>query len=410
MNPIATRLLALLVLPTLPLAQQTRRAAMHLEEVADTATPVPGGTGNFSAFLDARDIHGDTVVFSAYDGASRQGLYAHRNDVLQKLVDQNTIVPGTAVTFTIFFDVAVGQDMAVFTAGWPGGTGSGCQFSPNEGLFAIPIGSTTPIVLADSNHTAQSCFQGVDLDRGAIVVTGGSVAVDGFHNHQEAILRWAAPQTLVKLIDTTVPRPTGGFFTGFDQDVSFRDGKLVFGDVVANSIPPLQGVYLQDTALQEIADATTSVPGGTGTFQDLRGLDFDGRRAAFRGVDGAGDTALWVGTGPGDLTAAVERGDPVPGTPFTFLGFSNPVAFSSGSLLFSGFWSGGGYGLFVWNRGLVRKVLRNGDVLDGRVVEQPFAYQGQGQDDDVLVRVIFQGFTERGLYRLRLPYPVPSDG
>jgi hypothetical protein len=400
-------LVVILASASLASAQKVRRPLMHFVEVADTDAVVPGGVGTFGGFLDARDVHNDTVVFSAYDGAGHQGLYAFHGGVVERLVDQNTPAPN-GQPFSIFFDVAVGPNLAVFTAGWPGGTGSGCQFSPNEGLFAIPLGGTTPVVLADSNNTSTSCFQGVDYHRGAIVVTGGNLAVDGFHNHQESILRYVGPQSLLKLVDTTSPKPGGGTFAGFDQEVVFRNGTLVFGNIKLNTIPPLEGVYQDDGTLLEIAGGNTPVPGGTGTFQDIRGVNFDGRRAAFRGVDGGGATALWIGS-PGDLEAVVRQGDSVPGTPFGFLGFSNPVAFGGGSLLFTGYWSGGGIGLFVWNRGEVARILVKGDAFDGRIVEQAFAYQGQTFNDDVLLRVIYSGFSASGLYLARLPYPLPTD-
>ena len=395
-------------------AQTAHRPELTFVKVADTFTPVPGGVGTFGSFADARDFDGRTAVFNGTDGAAREGLYAFRNGALELLVNEDTLVPDAAQSFTIFFDVAVQGSMVAFTGGWPGGSSAGCQFSPNEGVFAVALGTQTPLTLADSDSSDFRCFHGVDLNSGQVVVTGGNDPVDVFHNHQESVLRIDGLHLLSSLVSTAQAVPGGGgaTFAGFDQEVALRGGKLCVGNVVPNSIPPLSGIYLDDGVLRVVADGTTPVPGGTGTFQDLRGMNYDGREVAFRGTDANGFSGIYVGTGPGDLRVAVNRSTPVPGTPFNFLGFSNPMAYADGVLAFTGFWAGGGIGLFLWRRtpgqerGKVERVLVKGDTIDGNTVEQAFAYAGQLVGNRMLIRVIYQGFTESGLYVAKLPFPV----
>lgn len=402
-------LLPLLVfLAPFPGAQQAGRPLLTFDEVADSSTPVPGGTGTFTLFGDARDFDGRNVVFYARDSGSGEGLYLHRKGRLRAVVDDGDLVPGTGTPYSIFFDVALDGPNVVYTAGWAGGSASGCAFSPNEGLFLTTLGGGPPITLADSNATGYACFHGVDIDAGQVVVTGGNAAVDVFHNHQEALLGLTGLLSLVPLVDTATPVPGGGgaTFAGFDQEVALRDGGYAFGEIVPNSIPPLMGVYVDDGTLRVVADSSTPVPEGSGAFQpSFRGMNYDGRKVAFYGVDALNRAGIYAGTGPDDLEVLVKRGDPVPGTPFTFLGFSNPLAYDDGVLAFTGFWSGGGLGLFWSNRGEVKRLLVKGDPFDGRVVEQAFCAPGHLVGNRMLIKVVFAGFTESGLYLVNLPIP-----
>ena len=410
-RPVAYATLVAALLTPLINAQKLHHPTLRFTKVADTATPIPGGSGLFTGFVDARDFDGRTVVFDGYGNGGQEGLYSFRDGSLELLVNRNTLAPGTAQTFSIFFDVAVSGNMAVFTAGWPGGSTSGCQFAANEGVFAVPLGTTVPMTLADSSASGIQCFHGVDLDHGQVVVTGGNLPVDVFHNHQGTILRLLGAQSLQTWVDVSTPVPGGGgaTFVGFDQEVSLRDGSLAFGEIVPNSSPPLMGIYVDDGSLRVIADATTPVPGGTGTFQDLRGMNYDGQEAAFRGTDANGFAGVYVGSGPGDLRVIADRTTRVPGTAVNFLGFSNPLAFADGIVAFSGYWGGGGTGLFTSYRGKVRRVLVKGDTVGGNVVEQAFCYAGQLVGNRLLVRVIYQGFSGSGLHVAELPIPATLD-
>jgi hypothetical protein len=90
----------------------------------------------------------------------------------------------------------------------------------------------------------------------------------------------------------------------------------------------------------------------------------------------------------------------VPGESFNFSGLSNPCAFDSGVMMFSGYW-GGGNGLFMVENGVITELLRKGDVLDGRVVEQAFCRPGNKSGDFLIVDVRFSGFSP-ALYLVEL--------
>ena len=70
--------------------------------VADTSTPVPGGTGTFTDFF-VEAIDGITVAFAGFDTVNQIGLYLADQDTIRVVADTSTPVPGGTGTFTDFF-------------------------------------------------------------------------------------------------------------------------------------------------------------------------------------------------------------------------------------------------------------------------------------------------------------------
>lgn len=370
----------------------------RLLRIADTQTPVPGGSGTFSIFADARAIEGDAVAFIGLSG-SDTGIYTYENGVLDVLVDESTTVPGTLATFTTFFDVSLDGGVVAFTGGWPG-PGGGCSFSGSEGLFEVGLHGGAISVVADTLSTPNHCFHGVDSDLGLTSVCGGVNAVDVFHNHSETVFTTAGGPLNV-LVDLATSSPSGGTFVGFDQEVVLQGSNYLFADILPNTIGAVAGLYLdQGQGLQLVADGATAVPGGTGVFDNFAGFDYDGNEAAFMGRSSSG-TALYAGTSPADLHRVVDNTTSVPGEPFHFLGVANPVAIEGGAIGFSGYWSGGGYGLFVAEGGSVEAIVKKGEVLDGAVVEQAYCRTQNMSGNRMLIEVRYQSMpvlSHRALY------------
>ena len=124
-----------------------------------------------------------------------------------------------------------------------------------------------------------------------------------------------------------------------------------------------------------MADRFTSVPGGSGAFSNFAGVDWDGGEVAFVGRNASNVAALYAGTSPADLHVVVDTSTRVPGELVNFGGVSNPIAYEGGVAVFSGFWSGSRTGLFTAQGGVVRSILKKSDILDGRVVDDPFCRQ-----------------------------------
>jgi len=374
--------------------------------IADTLTAVPGGTGTFNIFADAKAIEGGKVAFIAYDSGSGSGIYTFEHGVLDVLVDENTLVPGTALNFQTFFDVSIDGGVVAFTGGWPG-PGGGCAFNGSEGIFTALFDGSALVSVADSLTTPYHCFHGIEFHQGTIAAGAGINPVDLIHNHSEAVVVDSGSGLNV-LADPTTPKPGGGTFVGFDQEIVLDGNAYLLGEIIPNTIGAIAGLYADrddGNGLSLVANQATPVPGGAGNFSNLAGADWDGGEAAFVGRDSSNIALLYAGSAPGNLRTVVTRSTQVPGTGFNFLGISNPIAYENGVIAFSGFWGGGGQGLFLHRNGAVEAVLKKGDLLDGHVVEQAFCRTRQLTAARMLIEVRFQSnppLSHRALYLVTL--------
>ena len=377
--------------------------------IADTQTAVPGGTGTFNIFADAKAIEGGQVAFIAFDSGSGSGIYTFQHGVLDVLVDESTVVPGTALTFQTFFDVAIDGGVVAFTGGWPG-PGGGCAFNGSEGIFTTLFDGSALVSVENSLTTPYHCFHGIEYQQGTIAVGAGINSVDVIHNHSESILTTSGGSGggLNVLADPTTPKPGGGTFAGFDQEIVLDGNAYMLGEIIPNTFGAFAGVYADrddGNGLSLVVNQTTAVPSGTGNFSNIAGADWDGGEAAFVGRDSSNIALLYAGSAPGNLRAVVTRSTFVPGTSSRFLGISNPLAYQNGVIAFSGFWGGGGQGLFIHRNGAVEAILKKGELLDGNVVEQAFCRTQQMSNRHMLVEVRFQSnppLSHRALYLVTL--------
>ena len=372
--------------------------------VADTQTAVPNGTGTFSLFADARAIEGGQIVFIGDDSALAPGIYSYQSGVLRVVADTHTTVPETSNTFSDFFDVTIDSGTVAFTAGWPG-PGGGCSFSGSEGVFRRRFQGGAIRAMATSLTTDKNCFEGIDLEGQKIAVTGGVNPVDLFHNHGESIMIIRRIDRPKVLVDTMTPKPGGGTFIGYDQEISLRGGGLLFTEIIVNTFGAVAGVYTIDSNgqnLQLVADQATPVPEGSGNFNNFAGADWDGGEVGFIGRNSANAAFLYAGTSPADLHVVVDSSTPVPGeSGATFSGLGNPIAYEGGVFVFEGFWSGSHTGLFTSEGGIVQAVLKSGEILDGRTVSDAFCQPGNEDGNQLLIKVLFQDNTN-GLYLVDL--------
>ncbi len=372
-------------------------------KIADTQTAVPGGTGTFALFADSRAIEGGKVAFVGFDSGSGSGIYGYQAGALSVLVDTQTVVPGTANTFSTFFDVSIGGAFIAFTGGWPG-PGGGCSFAGSEGLFGLRFSGGPVRAVATSLSTSKNCFHGLDFAGNAIAVAGGVNSVDVIHNHSESVMVARNINSLNVFLDTTTPSPSGGTFVGFDQDLAIEGNGILFTEIIPNTFGAVAGIYvLRNDGLgpRLVADQATQIPGSAGLFKNFAGADWDGTEVAFVGRNSGNASALYAGTMPSDLRVVVDNSTPVPGEVVNFGGLSNPIASEGGVIVFSGFWSGSRTGLFTEEAGVVSALLKKDDLLDGRAVDQAFCRHQNKDGNALLIEVRFQDQT-RGLYLVNL--------
>ncbi|GJM15644.1 MAG: hypothetical protein DHS20C13_09710 [Thermodesulfobacteriota bacterium] len=110
--------------------------------VANTSTPIPGGSGNFTSFFNPVSL-GGIVAFRGSGSGGQTGIYALIGGILVSVVDSNTPIPGGSGNFTgIGNPVSLSSlDIAFF------GLGSGGQ----EGVYKalVDTGSITIVKETD---------------------------------------------------------------------------------------------------------------------------------------------------------------------------------------------------------------------------------------------------------------------
>jgi serine/threonine protein kinase/tetratricopeptide (TPR) repeat protein len=149
------------------------------------------------------------------------------------------------------------------------------------------------------------------------------------------------PQTLsaTRIADTSTPIPEGtGTFT------SLLAAPSIFGPTVAFHAkgPGQEGYYTASITggrLTKVADLTTPIPGGTGTFSGFTGDPFtavSGSRVEFRGMGANGHVGIYTApVGGGPLAVVADTNIPIPHGSGNFSGMSN-VSFSGLTVAFVG--------------------------------------------------------------------------
>jgi uncharacterized delta-60 repeat protein len=352
--------------------------AVPIAKVVATGDPVPGG-GVFATFPEAASIRGSLVAFRGLGGAGVQGIYGCMPaDPCVPLASVGTSIPGGTGTFSGFGGPSTAGRFTSFL-----GTGAG-----QAGVYscdrAIPTDPCVPIAdlgsLIPGGSGAFTGFADVGAAGGLTGFVGTGASQQGVYACDRAIP--TDPCTPVADLTTSIPGGTGAF-VGFGAlsltaDVTQQAPAAIVAFVGNGS--GQQGVYACDRTIPtdpctRVADRTTAIPGGTGTFTAFSrvavALDF--------GQADPPPIALFVGNGPGqqgvyscDLSIPTDPCTPVatlataiPGGAGTFTGFG-AVATSRTHAAFLGRGVSGQEGIYVAST--LQKVVATGDPLAGRTV------------------------------------------
>jgi hypothetical protein len=235
--------------------------------VADRAKAIPGGAGAFTGFSQLA-MSGSIAGFIG-TGAGQAGVYtcdtAQPVDPCRPVASLATAIPNGTGMFTSFGDLALAMDMAsptpppirvAFSAS--GGGAQGVQ----QGVYACNVTQPT-----------DPCRRLADL---TTAIPGGTGAFTGFG----AIAATIDP--------TTPPDPIRVAFIGIGAGQ--------------------QGIYSCGTAAPTdpclpIANLTTAVPQGTGTFAGFTALSASGAHLAFLATDGSGRAGIYLASAPMKVVA-----------------------------------------------------------------------------------------------------------
>lgn len=306
-----------------------------LNVLADTSTAIPDGTGSFTSFGTA-SLDGQDVAFLG-DGTDQSGIYARIGGTLGTVADLATSIPGGTGQFTGFgtYPPSIDGGSVVFA-----GSGSSGQFgiyADTGGSLSIVADTGTAIPGGSGNFVV---FDGPSLD-------GGDVAFRGFGSGQGGIYtRISDVFDVVIDMNTAVPGGTGTFST-------LGMASIGGGDVALRAGPSLQdvGVYSNiGGSLDVVADTTTPIPNGTGNFI-FQGADppsIDGEYVAFEGTNATGFEAGIYGLIEDTLIRIVDRNDTLDGKTPSNWGFdAGPEALSGTDVVFRVSFTDGSEGIYV---------------------------------------------------------------
>ena len=125
-------------------------------KIADLATFMPGGTGNFTDFVGNATapvgpvIYDDNIAFRGAGAGGRIGVYAMINGTLAKVADTTTPVTGGMGMFMDFQAVSISGDVVAFAATGPDGQLGIYVSFPSDPIRGYP---TDPIKVIDLNDT-----------------------------------------------------------------------------------------------------------------------------------------------------------------------------------------------------------------------------------------------------------------
>lgn len=317
--------------------------------IANLDTPIPGGTGSFLSFGAEAGIiivSGNTAVFAGSGSGGQRGLYGAVFAPPQvgdpfRLADTATAIPEGTGNFTEF-PYAPGLDgsSAVFT-----GQGADGQQGVYGAVFAPPLVGP-PLRIADT-ATAIPGGSGAFTDFPSSPGISGPTAVfagNGADGQQGVYGAVFAPPEVgdpFRIADTTTAIPEGtGNFTNFGAEAGIiivSGNTAIFG---GSGVGGQQGIYSAVLAPPQvgppsrIADTTTAIPGGAGQFTSFGEASASETDVAFLGHGAGGQTGIYDLTG-GQLLKVVAVGEAINGKAIIGLSFSrggvfgDPVAFQA---------------------------------------------------------------------------------
>lgn len=221
-----------------------------LGKVVDLNTPVPDATGNFSDFnIDSVSFDGTNVAFG---GASSTGggIYTLTEGSLRKVADSNTPIPNGTGNFTSFTGpVSIDNKDVAFIG--EGSSGQSGIYLDDEGSLITVVDENTPIPNGTGNFLL---FGRYSLDDERVAFTGFGSEESGIYIDDG--------DSLTKVVDTNTPIPEGtGNFTIVDFPVLEGENVLFLGERNTGT-EIQRGIYISDgNSITKVIDTNDTLDG-----------------------------------------------------------------------------------------------------------------------------------------------------
>lgn len=369
------------------------------QKIADTSTPVPSGSGNFTGFggtgminLAAPSLSTRNVAFAGTNSLGQVGIYKFSDGVLSRVADPSMTIPGGTTTFAGLQAPAIEGDEVAFLSSQGSGPGAYVGiFSSVGGLHLV----------ADTNTSSPSgsgnffTFGPPDLADGqAYYWASTELAVQGIYRELPGFL----PEILA---DSSTPIPAGtGTFTTVGSVSAESGGVYAFeGKGSSNQ----KGIYQYDFDLNRMADAATPPPVGI-AFQTLTRPSLSGGEIAFFAYTEPvlEKPGIFVATEPGHVELVADTDTVVPGRTVSFAFFEPSPAMSSGNVVFGGEAGGNvGEGLYGRIGGSLHRISQRSELLDGKQISR-FVLDSDGLSGHRLAVAIVFSDNSPAIYLLSL--------
>jgi hypothetical protein len=385
-----------------------------------TAVP-NAGAATFSAFTGAPAVSGSSVLFNGRfaDPSFINGLYTGTTaggPLGTIAVELQTTAPNTGGGTFNYLKYTSAQSISgatvVFAGQYNGGTGGA-----GHGLYAGPAAGGAPSRVADSSQimpgalSAFGNFTAATVSGSTVAFSADNGVASGANRVVGVFTSTTAGGAPVRIVDSSATMPGQGFV--FDKAFA---GPSVSGSVVAfagtHNATSYAAVYTANadgTGLAAVADTNTLIPGGSTAFRQFGNPAVSGPTVAFEGRNISSDGVYTAPVGGGSLARVADRSTAIPGGSGTFQDFGDP-AISGSVLAFTGTGSGAQKGLYAidTNGGALSKVIAVGDTLDGRTVSDVI-FGGQGLDGTTLVFEADFTDSTSGVYAVPFaPVPEPA--
>jgi hypothetical protein len=259
-----------------------------ITRLADAATPIPGGTGNFTTFGAFPSLSGGTGAFRGQGSASQEGIYTAIGGTppsVTLVADKNTAVPnGTSGNFTDFgTNPSISGTTVAFRAGSSLGANSGVYAKTGAGPLTTVAEVGMPLPGGVGTFSGLFSEPAVSGDNVSFIVSNGVYArLNG---------------TLTTIADTSTAAPNGGTFTTITTYAPISGDAIAFIGTTSNGV---RGIYAYSGgALQTLVDTSTGTFDGRtlATTPFFLGIDaIDGNTVTFTAAFTTGGNGIYTAT------------------------------------------------------------------------------------------------------------------